>query len=325
MRDIRTINVDWEILKQESPIPGWRRYTQPKTGVLHLIPMNPSDRIYHRYGVTCPCNTIRVERDGEVAVIHRPKDGRPYSALEKRNLMSEQSPSEPNAIEMIKKMWKMGYHPVHLSNLSGLSVNEVNSICRSIPQGPDKNEHEILVAVVVRTPMSRAESMRYLLHMLENIKEPVAQSLDDTHVDSYWIAEDSRPGEYRCAQEGLRSAVFVPEPLTQAHASGTLARVAQPSRTITPALVPIRTVADIRNLAIVEKESALKVIQSANELIDAYGHVSVNDIRDLLAMPFGNTYADHKLAWTNPFSDDIVRVDVNGHWHILLPEPSVWT
>lgn len=82
------------------------------------------------------------------------------------------------------------------------------------------HEHEILVAVVVRTDAEREAAYSWLLKRLRKIEDPQAQNDDETHVDSYWIAEDDRPS--KAPQQGLRSAVFVPEPLTQVEASSLL-------------------------------------------------------------------------------------------------------
>lgn len=71
----------WDVLRQSSPIPGWRRYTHPKTKVLHVTPSRPCDTMYHRYNIDCPCDPIVEEHRGDVVMIHQAADGRgPFPA-----------------------------------------------------------------------------------------------------------------------------------------------------------------------------------------------------------------------------------------------------
>lgn len=84
----------------------------------------------------------------------------------------------------------------------------------------EKHEHEILVAIVVRTDVERETAYLWLLERLRLIQDDLAQNDDETHVDSFWIAEDDRPN--KAPQQGLRSAVFLPEGVTQEDASGML-------------------------------------------------------------------------------------------------------
>jgi hypothetical protein len=84
----------------------------------------------------------------------------------------------------------------------------------------EKHEHEILVSIVVRTDAERETAYLWLLERLRLTQDAQAQNDDETHVDSFWIAEDDRPNKE--PQQGLRSAVFVPEPLTQVEASSLL-------------------------------------------------------------------------------------------------------
>jgi len=92
-----------------------------------------------------------------------------------------------------------------------------------------KYEHEILMAFVVTTDLEKREAQDWLLSRLRdadaaddsqtNWRGPIGDQ-SETHVDSYWVAEDDRSNAE--AQQGLRSAVFVPEALSQEQASDQL-------------------------------------------------------------------------------------------------------
>lgn len=64
------------------------------------------------------------------------------------------------------------------------------------------NEHVILVAVSVTTPLDREGAEKNLHALLRGVQR--AQWADGTHIDSWWIAEDERHDE-----SDLDSAVFV--------------------------------------------------------------------------------------------------------------------
>jgi hypothetical protein len=82
-------------------------------------------------------------------------------------------------------------------------------------------EYEVLTAIVVRTDLERETAMLWLQERLITILGPQdAIDVDTTHLDSFWFAEDDRPNPK--TTDGLRSAVFVPKPLTQEEASSLL-------------------------------------------------------------------------------------------------------
>lgn len=86
------------------------------------------------------------------------------------------------------------------------------------------NEHEILVAIVVRTPDEYDTSLGWLQETLLWKLGPEEKMGDGdySHIDSWWLAEDARP--LALSQAGLSSAVFVPLGMSQEEADSILTR-----------------------------------------------------------------------------------------------------